>query len=122
YTGAETRIASVPVSSGAGQAERALDLLARLSPHASMPFERLLTVVARGTRPGTTVLVLTARDPLPFAVALRRLERRGAHVVVIGCGRQARDRASRARGLGFTARRAEMDGHWRVAQRLVIAP
>ncbi len=77
YTGAETRIASVPVSSAPGQAERVLDLLARLSGHASMPFERLLGVAARTVRPGTTVLVLTARDPRDWIVALRRLERTG---------------------------------------------
>ncbi len=68
YTGAETRIAQVPVSSAPGQAERVLDLLARLSSHASMPFERLLASRrARTVRPGSTVLVLTARDPRPFA-------------------------------------------------------
>jgi uncharacterized protein (DUF58 family) len=122
YTGAETRIAQVPVSTAPGQAERVLDFLARLSVHASMPFERLLSVAARSTRAGTTVIVLTARDPRPFALALRRLERRGAHVVVVGCGREAGDRVAVARRLGFTARRATMDGHWRTAERLVIAP
>jgi uncharacterized protein (DUF58 family) len=122
YTGAETRIAQVPVSTAPGQAERVLDFLARLSVHASMPFERLLSVAARSTRAWTTVIVLTARDPRPFALALRRLERRGAHVVVVGCGREAGDRVAVARRLGFTARRATMDGHWRTAERLVIAP
>ena len=122
YTGAETRIAQVPVSSAPGQAERVLDLLARLSVHASMPFERLLSVAARAARPGSTVIVLTARDPRPFALALRRLERRGAHVVVVACGRQAPDRAAVARRLGFAARRATMHGTWRTAERLVIAP
>jgi uncharacterized protein (DUF58 family) len=122
YTGAETRVAQVPVSSAPGQAERILDLLARLSSHASMPFERLLSVATRSVRPGSTVLVLTARDPRPFATAMRRLERHGAHVVVVACGRQAGQEAARARSLGFTARRAIMDAHWRDAERLVIAP
>ena len=39
--------------------------------------------------PGSTVIVLTARDPRPFARSLRRLERRGGHVVVVACGRSA---------------------------------
>jgi len=121
YTGAETRIASVPVSSAPGQAERVLDLLARLSSHASMPFERLLVVAARTVRPGTTVLVLTARDPEPFVPALRRLRAAGADVVVVACGRQAARDAARARDAGFAARRATMDAHWRTAERLVIA-
>src|SRR5262245_4271401 len=46
YTGAESRIAWVPVSSSPGQVQRVLDLLARLSAHASAPFERLLVLVA----------------------------------------------------------------------------
>ena len=95
YTGAETRIASVPVSSAPGQVQRVLDLLARLSSHASAPYERLLAMVARTVRPGTTVLVLTARDPRQFAVALRRLERAGADVVVI-TGRSAGAAGGRA--------------------------
>jgi uncharacterized protein (DUF58 family) len=121
YTGAETRIASVPVTSAPGQAERVLDLLARLSGHASMPFERLLVVAARTVRPGTTVLVLTARDPRPFVPSLRRLERAGAEVVVIAAGRQPERDAARAREAGISARRAVLDAHWRTAERLVIA-
>ena len=122
YTGAETRIARVPVSSAPGQAERVLDILARLSSHASMPFERLLSVATRSVRPGSTVIVLTSRDPRPFALALRRLERAGAHVVVVASGRDAAQGAARARSMGFAARRAAMDGDWRTAERLVIAP
>jgi uncharacterized protein (DUF58 family) len=121
YTGAETRIASVPVSPAPGQAERVLDLLARLSSHASMPFERLLVVAARTVRPGTTVMVLTARDPRPFLPALRRLRASGGDVVVVACGRQAVRDSARAREAGFAARRASMDGPWRTAERLVIA-
>lgn len=121
YTGAESRFASVPVSAAPGQVERVLDLLARLSGHASAPFDRLLAVAASTVRPGTTVLVLTARDPRSFATALRRLERRGADVVVVGCGKDGDVQATRARDAGFTGRRAWLDGPWRTAERLVIA-
>lgn len=120
YAGAETKIASVPVSAAPGQAERVLDLLARLSGHASMPFERLLTGAARTVRPGTTVLVVTMRDPRPFMGALRRLELAGGDVVLVAAGRQAARDAARARQAGIPARRAILDGHWRVAERLVI--
>ncbi len=121
YTGAETRIASVPISSAPGQAERVLDLLARLSSHASMPFERLLLVATRRVRPGTTVLVVTARDPRSFVPALRRLQHAGADVVLVAAGAQATRDAARAREAGFAARRAVLDGHWRTAERLVLA-
>jgi uncharacterized protein (DUF58 family) len=122
YTGAETRVAQVPVSSAPGQVQRVLDLLARLSAHASAPFERLLVLVARTVRPGTTVLVLTARDPRPFGPALRRLEQRGADVVVVACGEASAAGVAQARSLGFTARRAVMDAHWRTAEQLLVAP
>jgi len=121
YTGAETRIASVPVASAPGQAERVLDLLARLSSHASMPFERILVVASKVARPGMTVMVVTARDPLPFIPALRQLRAGGADVVVIACGDKATRDAGRARDAGFAARRAVLDGHWRTAEHLVIA-
>ena len=122
FSGAESRFAIVPVSADPGQAGRVLDLLARLSGHASASFERLLLLVRRSVGPGTTVLVLSARDTRPFASALRGLERAGAEVVVVACGDAAPDRVEAARASGFTARRAWMDGHWRTAERLVIAP
>ena len=87
YTGAETRIASRAGLVRAGPGGARARPARRLSSHASTPFERLLVVAARTVRPGTTVLVLTARDPRPFVAALRRLERAGADVVVVACGR-----------------------------------
>lgn len=121
YSGAETRFAHIPVSAAPGQGERVLDLLARLSSHASAPFERLLVFVERVARPGTTVLVLTARDPSPFVAHLRRIERSGSRVVVLACGRQATEDAARARAFGFGARSARLDGPWRTAETLVVA-
>jgi uncharacterized protein (DUF58 family) len=122
YSGAETRLAHIPISASPGQTERILDLLARLSSHASAPFERLLVFVQRIARPGTTILVLTARDPSPFVAHLRRIERSGCRVVVLACGRRAADEVARARGFGFVARAARLDGSWRDAEQLVVTP
>jgi uncharacterized protein (DUF58 family) len=121
YSGAETRLAHIPVSAAPGQAERVLDLLARLSSHASAPFERLLVFIQRTARPGTTVMVLTARDPSPFVAHLRRIERSGCRVVVLACGRRAGDDAARARAFGFAARIARLDGPWPTAENLLVA-
>lgn len=121
FSGAETRFATVPVSSAGGQAERVLDLLARLSPHASAPFERLLALVRRIARPGTTLLVVTARDPSPFRGWFRRLEASGCRVVVLACGRTAVADAARAREAGFAARPARLNGPWRTATALDVA-
>jgi uncharacterized protein (DUF58 family) len=121
FTGAETRFATVPISSSGGQAERVLDLLARLSTHASAPFEKLLALVQRIARPGTTVLVITARDPGPFAGWFRRLEAGGCRVVVLACGHDAVADAGRARSAGFSARAARLNGPWQTASALEVA-
>jgi uncharacterized protein (DUF58 family) len=121
YTGAETRFAHVPISTAPGQVERVLDLIARLSSHPSAPFERLLVLVQQIARPGSTVLVLTARDPGPFIPRLRRIERRGCQIVLVACGHRAGADAARARSAGFAARAVRLDGPWRTAERLVTA-
>ncbi len=121
YVGAEARFAHIPISAALGQGERVLDLLARLSSHASAPFERLLVFVHRVVRTGTTVLVITARDPTPFVTHLRRIERGGCRVVIVACGRRAADDAARARASGFAAHGVRLDGPWRTAEQLVVA-
>ena len=97
YTGAETRIARVAVSSSPGQVQRVLDLLARLSAHASAPFERLLAIIARSVRPGTTVLVADRARPAAVrdraAPAGAGRGRRRRHHVWRGGGARSREGA-----------------------------
>ena len=121
YTGAESRFAHLPVSAAPGQVGRVFDLLARLSSHPSASFERLLSMVVRTARPGTTVVIVTVRDPIPFAAHLRRLERAGCEVLVVACGRSAAADVARARSAGFAARVAQLDGPWRTAGALAIS-
>ena len=120
YTGVASRFARLPVSAAPGQAERLLDLLARLSSHQSAPFEPLLGLVARTVRSGTTVIVLTTRDPLPFVGHLRGIQRRGATILVVTCGPDGPSAAARARRAGFAARCVRLDGPWRTAERVVV--
>jgi len=120
YSGVASRFARLPVSAAPGQTERLLDLLARLSSHPSAPFERLLGMVARTVRPGTTVVVLTTRDPVAFLAYLRGIQRRGATVLVVTCGPDGRADAVRARRAGLTARCVQLDGPWRTAERLAV--
>lgn len=121
FTGVESRFAHLPVSAGGGQLERVLDLLARLSAHPSASFERLLDLVRRVARPGTTILVVTARDPSPFGRRLRGLRRAGLDIVVLACGADAAADAARARSIGLAARTLRLDGPWRTAERLLVA-
>lgn len=120
YHGAESRYAYVPVSEAPGQAERIFDLLARLSSQPSAPFESLIGRVLRVIRAGTTVVVVTARDPSPYLAHLRRIERAGCPVVVIACGPAGAADAGRARAAGLAARSARLDGPWRTAAHLAM--
>jgi uncharacterized protein (DUF58 family) len=121
YSGAETRFAHVPISSAPGQVARVLDVLARLSSNPSAPFEQLLTMVARVTRPGTTVVVVSARDPGSYAGHLRNLKLRGWEVAVLACGPHGPANAAVARAAGLAARSARLDGPWRTAEHLAVA-
>ncbi len=120
YHGAESRLAFVPPSESPGQAERVLDLLARLSVHPSAPFEQLLAWVLRSIRAGTTTIVLSARDPTPWLRHLRRFEAAGCPVVVVACGPKRAAAAAQVRAAGLAARTARLDGPWRTAESLGI--
>jgi uncharacterized protein (DUF58 family) len=120
YHGAESRFAHLAVSEAPGQLERVFDLLARLSSHPSAPFDRLLGMVIRVVRPGTTVVVLTARDPTSYLAWLRRLEAAGCRVVVVACGPDGPADAGRVRRLGLIARSVRLDGPWRTARQLAV--
>lgn len=120
YSGLPRRFADVEVAQAAGQMERVLDLLARLSPTPSAPFETLLARIERRVSNGTTVLVITARGTGPFVRPLRRLGRAGFGVSVLAVGPDATAIAAAARGAGFTARAAVLDGPWPTATRLAL--
>jgi len=121
WTGTESRIALLPPTEAPGQIERGLDLLARLSATPSAPFERLVAMIGRGTRSGTTVIVITARDPSGFIRPLRGLERAGLPVIVLASGRTADGGTARARAAGLRVRAVQLDGPWRTATRLAVA-
>jgi len=120
WTSTTSRLALLQPTEAPGQLERVLDLLARLSGQPSVPFERLLGSIARSTRTGTTVLVITARDPSRYLGHLRRLEGAGLAVIVLACGPDPEMSARRARSAGVRAQSARLDGPWRTATRLVV--
>jgi uncharacterized protein (DUF58 family) len=112
------RFADVPIGQGVQHADRILDVLARLSPYPSAPFETLLARIGQRYRSGTTVLVLSARDPAQFARPLHSLGRQGFGVVVLASGPAAGRHAAVARRAGFGARVAQLDGPWQLATRV----
>ena len=80
------RIAWLPVAEGPGQAARAFDLLARAASDPLAPFSDVVRWVARFARAGSTVVVVTGRDPTTYVADLHRLERSGCQTLVLACG------------------------------------
>jgi uncharacterized protein (DUF58 family) len=120
YTGAPRPIVYVPVSAARDQAERIVDMIARLSPSPSASFARLLSLVGGAVRPGTTVVVLSGRSLLPFLRHLRAVRSRASSLTVLACGPAAVEDAAEARSVGFDARAVRLDGPWETADRLVV--
>ncbi len=117
------RWAFLPPAAASGQLGRLEDLLARVQPIVSLPFEELLRVVPRRLVPGGTVVVLGARDPRPYLEPLRRLERSGYAVRYHAFGaaddRTAWTAAAASAGIGGGA--ATLEPGWRDADALVLA-
>jgi uncharacterized protein (DUF58 family) len=121
FTGTPDRLAFLAPSSAELQAGRVGDLLARISPYPSAPFEHLLGRLARLLRPGTLIVIVSSRDPGPWLAVARRLGRAGFGVVHLAIGPGAEAAARRSRVSGIAARSTHLDGDWRTASRLDVA-
>ena len=97
------------------------DVLARVQPIVSLPFERLLPVIPYRLAPGGTVVTLSARDPAPFLDRLRRLGRAGYGVTHLALGADRAAHRATAAAAGVRAAVAELDPTWQEAAALVIA-
>jgi uncharacterized protein (DUF58 family) len=115
------RWAYLPPSAATGQLSRIEDVLARVQPIVSLPFEQLLGVVPRRLPPGGTVAVLSARDPTPFVEPLRRLSRSGYAVRVLALGDDRQAHARHASAAGVEAAPAALSPTWKEADALVIS-
>lgn len=114
------RWAYLPPSSSPGQLGRIEDVLARVQPIMSLPFERLLTSVPRRLAPGGTLVVLSARAPDELLPPLRRLGRSGYAVRHVAFGDDRHQHRERAAMAGLDARTADLAGGWREADALVL--
>ena len=121
FTGSTDRLAYLAPSSAEGQAGRVGDLLARISPYPSAPFEHLLGRLVRMARPGTLIILVSARDPAPFLAIARRLVRGGFGVVHLALGPDGQAAARRTRAAGLGAWAIHSDGDWRTVSRLDVA-
>jgi uncharacterized protein (DUF58 family) len=121
YTGSTQRLAFLAPNAAERQSGRVGDLLARISPYPSAPFEYLLGRLVRMIRPGTLVVIVSGRDPVTFLPLARRLVRGGFGVVHLAAGPDAAAHARRSRATGVTARSIRLDGDWRTARTIDVA-
>ena len=114
------RWAFLPPAASPGQLGRIEDILARVQPIVSLPFEKLLAAVPRRLAPGGTVLVMSAREPSTILEPVRRLMRNGyaVRLVAFGDGRAAHRRHAASAGVEAVA--AELEPSWRTADALVL--
>ncbi|HYM84255.1 MAG TPA: DUF58 domain-containing protein [Candidatus Dormibacteraeota bacterium] len=121
YSGGPRPVAVLAPSEAAEQVPRILDVLARLSPFPSAPFETLVAALPRSLRQGAEVVVLSARAPGPYLAALRRMRRLGFGVTLLAIGPRAPGAVAAARAAGLAARTIRLDGTWADATGLVVA-
>lgn len=121
FTGTTDRVAFLAPSASEHQAGRAGDLLARISPYPSAPFEHLLGRLARMVRPGTLIVIVSARDPEPWLPVARRLGRSGFGILHLALGTGADVAVRRSRAARLDARPIRLDGDWQTASRLDVA-
>jgi uncharacterized protein (DUF58 family) len=112
------RTVFVPPSAAPGQLAVMADLLADVSPFASVPFDRLLADVARRAPLGCSVIALSSRDPLEFVPTLRRLRAQGFAVTAAAFGPDAGRWSAHARSLGVPSAGYRLDPDWRTADAL----
>lgn len=115
------RWAYLPPSAASGQLGLVEDVLARVQPILSLPFESLLGVVPRRLAPGASVLSLGARDPEPYAERLRRLGRSGYAVTHVAFGPDREAHRASLEALGVAALTADLEPDWRRADALVLS-
>jgi uncharacterized protein (DUF58 family) len=115
------RFALVAPRAGRDQLAAITDLLGRLSEVPSAPFERLIARLPQTISPGTTVIVLAARDPAPYLTALTRLDRSGFPVQFVGLGPDGHRAVAAARALGLAATSGSLTPDWRTSDALVLA-
>ena len=120
FSGSARRIAFAGPSGAPGQSGRIGDVLARLGSFPSATFPALLGGMARLVRPGTQLVVVTARDPRPFLVAARRLARSGFAVELLTMGQSGPEHARQARRVGLPARAVRLDAEWRLSRALEL--
>jgi hypothetical protein len=76
--------------------------------------------MSRLARPGTQLVLVSARDPRTSLAAVRGLARSGFGVELVALGEGGPGHARLARSLGIPARAVRLDGGWRASRALEL--
>ena len=120
FSGGARRMGYVAPSRATGQSGRIGDFLARLNGFPAGPFPVLLAAMAQVARPGTQLVVVSARDPRPSLATARQLRRSGFAIEFVLLGPLAVGHAGLVRRLGIGARAVRLDGPWRTSRALEL--
>jgi uncharacterized protein (DUF58 family) len=121
FTGTPQRFAWLAPQASASQVGRVGALLARIGPISSGPYGGLLTWLTHRLAPGSSVTLLSVRDPRNFLPAARRLVRSGYSVELAAAGPDGPAHAAIARAAGLRAASATMVPSPERADAIVLA-
>ncbi|HYI21303.1 MAG TPA: DUF58 domain-containing protein [Candidatus Limnocylindrales bacterium] len=111
FTRTTQRIAYLPPRADREQIERIGDLLARITTESSAPLGELLAWLPRRVARGTTIVILSGRNPISSAGVVKRLEASGfpVHFVLFRATEQML-RDGRRAGMSCTSAVVETEG------------
>jgi len=121
FAGSPQRFAWLPPRAAVGQLPRIGELLARIGPVPSAPLGTLLGWLTTRAPSGSSLMLLTARDPAPYLAALRRARRIGFGVELIATGPDAEAHARSARLARLPAQTASVEPSWEVPRAIALA-
>jgi uncharacterized protein (DUF58 family) len=118
YSDRPQRTVYLSPSASPGQLGAIADLLADVSPFASLPFDRLLAGVARRAPLGCSIVALSGRDPIDVLPALRRLRAQRYRASHAAFGPDAGRWSARARAAGVPTVAYRLEPDWQTADAL----
>jgi uncharacterized protein (DUF58 family) len=121
FAGSAQKYAWLPPRASLAQLPRVGELLARIGPVPSAPMSALLAWLTSRTPSGSTMMLLSARDPEPYLAALRRSRRLGLGVELVLVGPDAAENARIARAARLTTMTATIEPSWELPRAIALA-
>jgi len=112
FAGSPQRFAWLAPRASLAQMPRVGEVLARIGPVPSAPLSALLAWLTRRVPPGTTITLLSARNPTPHLAALRRITSLGYGIELITAGPDADGNALAARRARLHAMAGNVEPGW----------